>query len=457
MTEFEGLYQNIVSSNTELPNESLSQIKTKLRNSCEKYSKIKTPSEDEQTIKNLSKNTNIKIIKQDKGRGVIIMDTPVYQEKCLTILNTQQFIKLNNDPTKSTEGKIQRAIRNVKSKIIEQDYKKIYPTGSSPGRFYATAKLHKMPENDNDIKNLPIRPIISNINTASYDLAKYLSKILTPLSTSEFTVKNSEDFIIKFKNQIVPTDYKIISFDVVSLFTSIPLDYTIDLILRRIYVNKEIATEIPKKDMKTLLLLCTKQVHFTFNDEIYTQKDGVAMGSPIGPILSNIFMVDLETTVLPTLTSYMTNWKRYVDDTICYINENAIENVLTKLNSHHSNIKFTYEKEKDNKISFLDVLIERSEGTVTTSVFHKKTNSDIYLHWNSYAPTNWKRGTLRTLIQRAHRICSDRLVLNKEIEYIRRIFKVDNGYPEWVINDVINKVEEKINSSMDISPMEEKK
>ena len=71
--------------------------------------------------------------------------------------------------------------------------------------------------------------------------------------------------------------------------------------------------------MKDLLLLCTKNVHFSFNNDIYTQTDGVAMGSPLGPVLAGIFMVELERTVLPTLKDHMSTWKRYVDDTITYI------------------------------------------------------------------------------------------------------------------------------------------
>ena len=86
------------------------------------------------------------------------------------------------------------------------------------------------------------------------------------------------------------------SFHVASLFTDVPLEETIETILKRIYVNKEITTDIPKQEMKELLILCTKNVHFTFNNETYIQVDGVAMGSPLDPVLAKIFMVELETS-----------------------------------------------------------------------------------------------------------------------------------------------------------------
>ena len=79
-----------------------------------------------------------------------------------------------------------------------------------------------------------------------------------------------------------------------SLCTNIPLDYTISIILRRIYDDNELYTNISKKEIKELLLLCTKNVDFTFNNVIYQQCDGVAMGSPLGPVIAGIFMVELE-------------------------------------------------------------------------------------------------------------------------------------------------------------------
>ena len=106
-------------------------------------------------------------------------------------------------------------------------------------------------------------------------------------------------------NKTVPSAYKMISVDVSSLFTMVPLDYTIDLTLKRIYGDKEIETEISRNDMKNLLLLCTKNVYFTFENNIYQQNNGVAMGNPLGPMLAGIFMAHLEKTLMPKLEKFM--------------------------------------------------------------------------------------------------------------------------------------------------------
>ena len=362
-----------------------------------------------------------------------------YTEKCLSLLNTDQFMKLNTDPTKTTEGKIQRTIRKIKSKLSSQQYYKLYPTGSCPGKFYGTAKIHKL-TNNSTIDELPIRPIVSNIGTATYHLAKHLAKLLSPLSQSEYTVKSTRDFTEKLKVEKVPTGYKMVSFDVKSLFTNVPLERTIEILLKRVYDDNEIYTSITRKEMKDMLILCTKNVHFTFNGEVYVQIDGVAMGSPLGPVLAGIFMVELERKLVPTLVAHVKSWKRYVDDTIAYVKIGSTEYVISVLNSFHEKIQFTYEMENDHKLSFLDVLLIRNGESIETTVFRKSTNNDIYLNWNSFAPNTWKKGTLKTLVQRAYTVCSTDQYLQNELDHLKNVFHMKNGYPKWVINQVLDQV-----------------
>ena len=111
---------------------------------------------------------------------------------------------------------------------------RLYPNGSAPGKVYGTTKKHKVPVNGT-INDLPLHPIISNLGTASYQLAKYLAKLSSPLSTSEYTVANNMEFINHVKRMNIPKDHSFISFDIKSLFTYFPLDFTISVIHRRIY------------------------------------------------------------------------------------------------------------------------------------------------------------------------------------------------------------------------------
>ena len=116
-----------------IPEETLTNIKTKLRSSCEKYYNKKTPYKYKKVIFNLSRNSSIIVLKQDKERGVVIMNRPKYLEKCYTILDSNQFSKLDQDPTCYMENKVQRTLRKVKSMMPQNVYSKLYPSGSCPG------------------------------------------------------------------------------------------------------------------------------------------------------------------------------------------------------------------------------------------------------------------------------------------------------------------------------------
>ena len=129
---------------------------------------------------------------------------------------------LTDYPTKPTKRKIQRAVRNIKSKLSKDEYNKVHPIVSPPGKLYGTAKVNKIAENDS-IEKIPLRPINSNIGLACYHLAKHLEKFFSSLSQSEFTAKNAKAFIQEIKNMLPPDYYKLISFDVTSLFTNVLL------------------------------------------------------------------------------------------------------------------------------------------------------------------------------------------------------------------------------------------
>ena len=136
-------------------------------------------------------------------------------------------------------------------------------------------------------------------------------------------------------------------------------------------------------------------------------------------------------------------WTRYVDDTLCYIKTDSIDYVLKMLNGFHRNIQFTYEVETDSKISFLDVLVIRdSSNNINTTVYRKSTNNDIYLNWEPFAVGKWKWGTLKTLTKRAYDVCSNQELLQKELNYIEKVFRANNNYPNWVIKKVLQQAKQ---------------
>ena len=160
-----------------------------------------------------------------------MLDKTKYVEKCFSIINTNKSKKLDKNPTVSYEAKIQHTLRKLKSRFTLQKYNKVYPTEANAGELYATAKIHKLPKLGT-VDQLPLRPIVSNICTASYYLAKYFAKILAPLSKSEYTVQNTKNSVSFIKTQKTPSNHQLILFEVVSLFTNVPIDdATIDIII----------------------------------------------------------------------------------------------------------------------------------------------------------------------------------------------------------------------------------
>ena len=168
------------------------------------------------------------------------------------------------------------------------------------------------------------------------------------------------------------------------------------------------------------------------------------MGSPLGPVLSDIFMIELETSLLPELTDYTQFWKRYVDDTVCFVKVASINYILSVLNGFNMNIKFTYELEYEGTLPFFDVLLCRTGKKIYTTVYRKATNNDVYFNWNAFSPNNWRRGTLKTL----YLICSTDELRNRELKNIEKVFYENSSYPMYVTKHVLQKISEEHNKAI---------
>ena len=128
-------YENILPNLSHIPDYQLTELKSKLCNAYRKYSNIKMPYKDQKIVKDLANNKDIRILIQEKGRGIVIMDSSKYIEKCLSILYDKKFTTLTDDRTKRIEYKIQQCVRKIKNQISKTEYLQLDPTGSSPGKF----------------------------------------------------------------------------------------------------------------------------------------------------------------------------------------------------------------------------------------------------------------------------------------------------------------------------------
>ena len=142
---------------------------------------------------------------------------------------------------------------------------------------------------------------------------------------------------------------------------------------------------------------------YKFNGHIYQQVDGVAMGSPLGPLFANIFMSFHEKSWLHNCPSSFKPllYRRYVDD--CFLLFRSLDYVplfLSYLNRQHSNIFFSSELEKNGKLPFLDIEITRSNGKFSTSVYRKPTFTGLFTNFHSFVPLVYKRSLVCCLLHR---------------------------------------------------------
>ena len=259
--------------------------------------------------------------------------------------------------------------------------KKIYPTSSQPTRFYGLPKLRKK----RDAGAPPhFRPTVSSIGAYNYNLSKYLASILGPYILDKHTTQDSFSFVNEFTN-IQSQNQFLISFDVESLFTNTPLSETIDLAVETIFKHNP-EFPISKDNLRELFTFAASQTHFLFNGLFYDQCDGVAMGSPLAPILANLFMGYHEEQWIGNYKdSQLLCYRRYVDDTFClFHNEQDAMKFLSYLNSGHPNIRFTFETQLNGKLPFQDVQVDYSGASCITSIYHKSTYTGLLTNFLSF-------------------------------------------------------------------------
>ena len=329
----------------------------------------------------------------------------------------------------------------IKGEISEKIYEETKPFGSVRPRLYGLPKTHKLGN--------PLRPILSMISSPQHKLARYLNDLLSPVLKhySTFTVKDSFDFAAMIRETEASNTY-MASFDVKSLFTNVPLEETIDICTESLYKLEK--PRISKDSFKELMMLATSSVEFSFNEHMYQQNDGVSMGSPLGPTLACIFMGFIEKQYFKDHNLPL-KYCRYVDD--CFIlfkDKNDCSEMFKTFNTLHASISFTMETEENNILPFLDVLITRQRSKFVTTVYRKQTFTGQYINFRSHCSLKRKTNLIKTLFDRATKICSPES-LDAEVDNISRILQ-DNSYPEDLIRKTIERHSSNRNHETEFGP-----
>ena len=267
-----------------------------------------------------------------------------------------------------------------------------------------------------------MRPIFSASATYNYELAKWLEIKLQPLPYNEFTVHDALDFAREITKAKIKQGDVLVSYSVSSLFTSIPLDETIELLADKAFCNNwfnlSYDLKISKNDLIELLTIATKEQLFQFDGQLDEQIDGVAMGSPLGPLLANFFMCNIED--------------------ILQVNENDARQFLQDLNQIHPSLKLTMELENNGVLPFLGIQLINKSPNIKTKVYVKPTSTGLLLHYESHVDARYKSSLIATLLQRAWRISSSWQHFTDECERLE-IMLCKLKYPQHMVKATIRR------------------
>lgn len=394
----------------------------------------------------LRKHKDIFILNADKGNVTVAMDRSAYELRMGNILSDMMtYRRLIKDPTSSLQKKNNELVDELhKCNIISViEKRRLKNDAALAPRIYGLPKIHK--------EDFPLRPICSSVNSPSIKLCKLLTKILEKLTAdSVFNVKDAVQFRTKLKNCTIDEDEKLVSFDVISLFPSIPVDYAIEVIKEK-WNEIEKHTAIPKELFFKILKFCIKDSrYFKYKDKIYTQHKGLPMGSPASPIVADIVMEELLKKCYDNLSCKPRFLTKYVDDLFGIVKESAIQSTLEELNNFHHQIRFTVDIECNGKLPYLDTLLIRDSNTITFDWYQKPTASGRIINYYSNQPKNIIINTANNLCKRVLNI-SDESFHQENIKRIKKILE-KNSFPENIINRIIKMNTTQTKQKPDITP-----
>ena len=383
--------------------------------------------------KSLRENPNIVIRRADKSSSFVILNKKDYISKIQDILKDgSKFKKISKNPCDNIKNRVNNLIdqanlttgSRIPIKKIIGDY--------SPGYIYGNVKTHK--------EGAALRPIISQVTTPTYHTAKEIDTLIKRYLPQGKMLKSTTEFVEMLGGHQYSGN--LYSLDVESLFTNVPVQRTINIILEKVYNHPTIkAPSIPKEILRELLVICTTEVPFRDAEgKMYIQVDGVSMGSPLGPTFANFFMAEVENRTLAGIPSASkpSFYGRYIDDifTIC---EESVLLLMKDEMTLISGMNFTIERSVENTLPFLNVLVEKRNNVFKTTVYRKPTDNGKCLNAISECPDRYKQSVIKGFFIRAKNLSTDREDMLVEIGRSKQIL-INNGYSNKDVDAEIRKV-----------------
>lgn len=379
----------------------------------------------------MAEHSEILFTRADKGNTTVAINIDDYTTKMEQLLSdTNTYTPVKKDPTRSLTNELRSLLMKWKNNnyITEEEYKRILKSDGVLPRAYGLPKIHK--------PRYPLRLIVSSVNSPLYTLAYYLHYIIhNKIHWPKSHIKNSYQLANELSSIRLEPNYKLVSLDVVSLFTNIPIEFAINSVANR-WNHISSGTLIPKEEFLLGIRLILNSTFFTFNKRIYKQIFGTPMGSPLSPVIADMVLQDIEEVAIHSLPFYLPFYFRYVDDIFLAAPSEQVDHLLEIFNSLHKRLQFTIEVSTNNSLNFLDVLATISDGNIILDLYHKPTFSKRYLNYHSHHPLSQKRSIVIGMVDKILALSHPQFH-EKNFLYTIQIL-LENGYPLTFIFSTIN-------------------
>ncbi|MES9973314.1 MAG: reverse transcriptase domain-containing protein, partial [Candidatus Thiodiazotropha sp.] len=378
------------------------------------------------------------VTKADKGNTTIVMDRSEYHDKVKKHLMEGPYKKVNGINIDTIMSKEKEAVGNylrvIKEKLGKAKWYALYPKAITMPRLYGQPKVHK--------PGIPIRPIVDGIDSPTHELARHLAQVLKPLTgKTQSYIKNGHSFVEKIKQVTIEPEDTMISFDIVSLYTNVPKNRAIERLTELLIEDETLnmRTKLTVEQIVEGIALCLNASYFRYDTAIYSQEQGLAMGSPISPVLANIYMEHVESQILNQFPHPPKIWWRYVDDTFVIMKRDQIDTFLEFLNTVDANIKFTMDVETENgTLPFLDCLVHKCTDKLKTTIYRKPTNPLRVLKYSSANPKSTFMSIAYSMFKKIEDFCTDEVDKKKQRNEVQQLL-INNGYPKALVKKQIKK------------------
>ena len=274
--------------------------------------------------------------------------------------------------------------------------------------------------------------------SAYYEIAKQIAIWLKIVPECQINC-STKSIVDQISNTKLDSEEILVSFDVVSLYTNVPVKESIQVCADLLFDKHKIGLPVDKDTFIQLAMIASCDVVMLTPAGYCKQIDGLAMGSPCAPLLANGWLSQYDDRIRDSAKIYF----RYMDDIFRGIKASKYETKLEEINTYHDNLSFTGEKESKGVLPALDTKLMNNEGVLSATWYTKPTDTGLVMNFHALAPMKYKRAVVIGFVHRIFRACSDWKHFNESIERAKSIL-LKNQYPpkfsDKLIRDTITKL-----------------